>query len=165
MMSLVQRKRTEFTISRDNMKNSQLIKRNNIAGGYTKVYPLAYIQGITDGVTASLSILESESGEYNYNDIVLPHLTSPDSSKHYTVEYSYTFGPKTRNGLVRRIQFENSNDRGDIGGTYLSGSSTTDIESKLPSTNGYIKLICDIYGAYNYWHLYVVKDYNSEVQS
>lgn len=120
---------------------------------------------VTKGATASLSILESESGEYTYNDIVLPHLTSPDSSKHYTVEYSYTFGPKTRNGLIRRIQFENSNDRGNIGGTYLSGSSTTDIESKLPSADGYIKLICDIYGAYNYWHLYVVKDYNSEVQS
>lgn len=120
---------------------------------------------VTKGATASLSILESESEEYTYNDIVLPHLTSPNSSKHYTVEYSYTFGPKTRSGLIRRIQFENSNDRGDIGGTYLSGSSTTDIESKLPSADGYIKLICDIYGAYNYWHLYVVKDYNSEVQS
>ena len=28
--------------------NSQLIKKNAIIGGYTKVYPLAYIQGIKD---------------------------------------------------------------------------------------------------------------------
>lgn len=48
------------------MKNSQLIKRNHIAGGYTKVYPIAYIQGITDGVTGEhlTDILQSFSHIY-----------------------------------------------------------------------------------------------------
>lgn len=51
------------------MKNSQLIKRNHIAGGYTKVYPIAYIQGITDGVTGEhlTDILQS------FNHIYLPY--------------------------------------------------------------------------------------------
>lgn len=65
-MSLAQKKKIEFIISRDNMKNSQLIKRNHIAGGYTKVYPIAYIQGITDGVTGKhlTDILQSFSHIY-----------------------------------------------------------------------------------------------------
>lgn len=77
MMSLAQRKRTEFTISRDNMKNSQLIKRNKIEGGYTKVYPLTYIQGITDGVTgeALISILQS------FNHIYLPFLGTAEDTR------------------------------------------------------------------------------------
>lgn len=51
------------------MKNSQLIKRNNVAGGYTKVYPLAYIQGIIDGITGEYlaNILQS------FNHIYLPY--------------------------------------------------------------------------------------------
>lgn len=79
-----QRRRTEFTISEDNMKNSQLIKRNKIAGGYTKVYPLAYIQGITDGVTgeALISILQS------FNHIYLPFLgTAEDTRMSLPVDY------------------------------------------------------------------------------
>lgn len=76
-MSLAQRKRTEFTISRDNMKNSQLIKRNKIEGGYTKVYPLTYIQSITDGVTgeALISILQS------FNHIYLPFLGTAEDTR------------------------------------------------------------------------------------
>lgn len=59
------------------MKNSQLIKRNKIAGGYTKVYPLAYIQGITDGVTgeALISILQS------FNHIYLPFLGTAEDTR------------------------------------------------------------------------------------
>ena len=41
------------------MENSQLIKKEN-SGGYSKVYPLAYIQGIID----------SESGE-KLSDILI----------------------------------------------------------------------------------------------
>lgn len=66
------------------MKNSQLIKRNKIAGGYTKVYPLAYIQGITDGVTgeALISILQS------FNHIYLPFLgTSKDTRVSLPADY------------------------------------------------------------------------------
>jgi hypothetical protein len=50
------------------MKNSQLIKENKIAGGYTKVYPLAYIQGIYDDNTGENleDILKS------FNHIYLP---------------------------------------------------------------------------------------------
>lgn len=43
------------------MKNSQLVKRNTVARGYTRIYPLAYIQGVADGLTgkALSSILQS----------------------------------------------------------------------------------------------------------
>ena len=59
------------------MKNSQLIKRNKIAGGYTKVYPLAYIQGITNGATgeALTSILQS------FNHIYLPFLGTAEDTR------------------------------------------------------------------------------------
>ncbi len=59
------------------MKNSQLIKRNKIAGGYTKVYPLAYIQGITNGATgeALTSILQS------FNHIYLPFLGTVEDTR------------------------------------------------------------------------------------
>ena len=66
------------------MKNSQLIKKNKIAGGYTKVYPLAYIQGITDGTTgeALISILQS------FNHIYLPFLgTAKDTRMSLPVDY------------------------------------------------------------------------------
>ena len=66
------------------MKNSQLIKRNKIAGGYTRVYPLAYIQGITDGVTGEtlISILQS------FNHIYLPFLgTAEDTRMSLPVDY------------------------------------------------------------------------------
>ena len=51
------------------MKNSQLIKENKIAGGYTKVYPLAYIQGIYDSRTGEelIKLLKS------INHIYLPY--------------------------------------------------------------------------------------------
>ena len=51
------------------MKNSQLIKENKIAGGYTKVYPLAYIQGIYDSRTGEelIKVLKS------INHIYLPY--------------------------------------------------------------------------------------------
>lgn len=102
-MSLAQRKRTEFTISRNNMKNSQLIKRNNIAGGYTKVYPLAYIQGITDGVTGEYltSILQS------FNHIYLPYEGSakdtrtslPEDYRRQGIWITYNSG----NGIITEI--------------------------------------------------------------
>lgn len=102
-MSLAQRKRTEFTISRDNMKNSQLIKRNSIAGGYTKVYPLAYIQGITDGVTGEYltSILQS------FNHIYLPYEGSakdtrtslPEDYRRQGIWITYNSG----NGIITEI--------------------------------------------------------------
>lgn len=66
------------------MKNSQLIKKNRIAGGYTKVYPLAYIQGITDSTTgeALISILQS------FNHIYLPFLgTAKDTRMSLPVDY------------------------------------------------------------------------------
>ena len=66
------------------MKNSQLIKRNKIAGGYTRVYPLAYIQGIADGVTGEtlISILQS------FNHIYLPFLgTAEDTRMSLPVDY------------------------------------------------------------------------------
>lgn len=103
MMSLVQRKRTGFTISRDNMKNSQLIKRNNIAGGYTKVYPLAYIQGITDGITGEYltNILQS------FNHIYLPYEGSakdtrtslPEDYRRQGIWITYNSG----NGIITEI--------------------------------------------------------------
>lgn len=103
MMSLVQRKRTEFTISRDNMKNSQLIKRNDIAGGYTKVYPLAYIQGITDGITGEYltNILQS------FNHIYLPYEGSagdtrtslPEDYRRQGIWITYNSG----NGIITEI--------------------------------------------------------------
>lgn len=51
------------------MKNSQLIKENKMAGGYTKVYPLAYIQGIYDSRTGEelIKLLKS------INHIYLPY--------------------------------------------------------------------------------------------
>lgn len=66
------------------MKNSQLVKRNTVAGGYTKIYPLAYIQGITDGVTgkALVSILQS------FNHIYLPFLgTVEDTRMSLPIDY------------------------------------------------------------------------------
>lgn len=103
MMSLVQRKRTEFTISRDNMKNSQLIKRNDIARGYTKVYPLAYIQGITDGITGEYltNILQS------FNHIYLPYEGSakntrtslPEDYRRQGIWITYNSG----NGIITEI--------------------------------------------------------------
>ena len=66
------------------MKNSQLIKKNKIAGGYTRVYPLAYIQGIADGITgkALTSILQS------FNHIYLPFLgTAEDTRMSLPVDY------------------------------------------------------------------------------
>lgn len=59
------------------MKNSQLIKRNKIASGYTKVYPLTYIQGIIDGVTgeALTNILQS------FNHIYLPFLGTAEDTR------------------------------------------------------------------------------------
>lgn len=103
MISLVQRKRTEFTISRDNMKNSQLIKRNDIAGGYTKVYPLAYIQGITDGITGEYltNILQS------FNHIYLPYEGSakdtrtslPEDYRRQGIWITYNSG----NGIITEI--------------------------------------------------------------
>lgn len=102
-MSLVQRKKTEFTISRDNMKNSQLIKRNDIAGGYTKVYPLAYIQGITDGITGEYltNILQS------FNHIYLPYEGSakdtraslPEDYRRQGIWITY----KSGNGIITEI--------------------------------------------------------------
>lgn len=78
------------------MKNSQLIKRNHIAGGYTKVYPIAYIQGITDGVTGEhlTDILQS------FNHIYLPYEGSakdtrtslPDNYRRQGIWITYNSG-------------------------------------------------------------------------
>ena len=59
------------------MKNSQLIKRNTNAGGYTKIYPLAYIQGIIDSNTGECltNILQA------FNNIYLPYLGSVEETR------------------------------------------------------------------------------------
>lgn len=59
------------------MSNSQLVKRNRIGSGYTKIYPLSYIQGIVDSVTGKTltSILKS------FNHIYLPFLGTAEDTR------------------------------------------------------------------------------------
>ena len=75
------------------MKNSQLIKRNNISSGYSKVYPLAYIQGITDGDTgvALKSILETINHLYipYQGSIKCTRLALPDDYRREGVVITY----------------------------------------------------------------------------
>lgn len=110
MMSLVQKKKIEFTISRGNMKNSQLVKRNTVAGGYTRIYPLAYIQGVADGLTgkALSSILQSFNHIYlNYEgSAVDTRISLPNDYRRQGIWITYNTG----NSIVTEIYKGSAND-------------------------------------------------------
>lgn len=95
------------------MKNSQLIKENKIAGGYTKIYPLAYIQGIYDSRTGEelIKVLKS------INHIYLPYNgTSKETRESLPSDYrrkGIVITYKVDDELITEVYIGNDKDVND----------------------------------------------------
>lgn len=92
------------------MKNSQLVKRNTVAGGYTRIYPLAYIQGVADGLTgkALSSILQSFNHVYlDYEgSAVGTRVSLPNDYRRQGIWITYNTG----NSIITEIYKGSAND-------------------------------------------------------
>lgn len=96
------------------MKNSQLIKKNIVAGGYTKVYPLTYIQGVADGVTGTAlsSILQSFNHIYlDYEGSARNTRTSlPEDYRRQGIWITYNNGSEVVTEIYKGAASDLSND-------------------------------------------------------
>lgn len=111
------------------MQNSQLIKRNKIVSGYSKVFPLTYIQGMVDGLTGKPleGILQS------FNHIYLPFLNTVEETRaSLPVEYR-------RKGI-----FITYIDNGKYMTEYYKGSADIVDNSVLFSSDSNWELVPDL---------------------